>query len=119
MKQLKLLILAFGALGLLGLLVPSDGNSSLVLMLKYQRLQAVLSLVVFVMPIAMALIALIKPPMETWQAGVSLAFFAYGLLKFRPWQLLSAGVGPQAVLLSIGVVGGVAVTLAALVRRDA
>lgn len=119
MKQLKVLILVFAVLGLLGLIVPTHGMSLIGMLLRFDKAQAVLCLAVFVVPLIMAAMAMAKPPMLRWQAGVSLAAFALGVLKFRPWQLLHGGIGFQAIALTVGVIGGVAVTIAALARGDA
>lgn len=116
MKQSKIAILAFGVLGLLGLIIPSGGMSLLSLLLQFDKAQAILCLAVFGLPIAMAVIALAKPPMKTVQAVLSIAGFGLGLLKFRPWTMFGGGF--QGLAIAIGIFGGLAASIAALTKRE-
>lgn len=118
MKASKVLILAFGVLGLLGLIIPSGGMSLLGLLMRFNKVQGMLCLIVFAVPIIMGLLALAKPPMLTWQAGLSLAAFGLGVLKFRPWQMLSS-INFQGGAIAVGVIGGIVASIMALTKREA
>lgn len=117
MKQSKIAILAFGVLGLLGLIIPSGGMSLLRVLLQFDKVQAILCLVVFGVPVAMAAIAMARPPMKTVHAVLSVVAFGLGLLKFRPWSMLGAGF--QGIAIALGIFGGLAFSLAALFKREA
>jgi len=120
MKASKVAILAFGVLGLLGLLIPAGGMSLLGLLMRFNKVQGMLCLIVFAVPIVMGLLALAKPPMLPWQAGLSLAAFGLGVLKFRPWQMLGGGsMGFQGIAIFLGVVGGIVFSILALTKREA
>ncbi len=81
MKNLKLGILACG-LVLLFLLVSRD----FIDFLKDDTLNAILMLLAFAVPTALAVLGLVRPPFEQWQGVASLAGFALAAVKLKIWQ---------------------------------
>jgi hypothetical protein len=75
----------------------------------------------YAVPIVMAVMALVRPPFQAWQAGVSLACFALATWKLRVWELIkelgSAPAGFQ--LMAIGAVVGVVLTVIAVMKPEA
>lgn len=117
MRNLKILILAFGALGVISLLMDMD---LLKAGLKEDTVNYALVLAGFVLPAIMGLMAIAKPPMVAWQAAVALAGFALVGVKFRIWETLPkiADAGTAQKLGMIAVVGGVVVSLLATLKPE-
>jgi hypothetical protein len=120
-KNLKLVILLCGVVGLLELIVPHGGGSMLKLLFGLDKVQAVLYTAMFLLPVIMGAMALSKPPMLGWQAGVSLAGFVIGAFKFRVWEaLLHLGAaGIHDILLIGAIVVGAIASILALVKPEA
>lgn len=120
-KNVKLAILVCGVIGLAALLVPFGGRSLLVDTFGVDPLSAGVSAAIFALPIAMASVALARPPMQSWQPGVALAGFVLGVVRFHVWELVAhlGSVGAQGVLLAIALVVGTLAAVAALIRPEA
>jgi hypothetical protein len=120
-KNLKVVILLCGIVGLLELIVPHGGGSMLKVLFELDKVQAVLYTAVFLLPVIMGAMALSRPPMLGWQAGVSLAGFALGVIKFRIWEALPhlASAGIHGILLTGAIVVGAIVSVLALVKPEA
>ena len=82
MKNLKFGVLAFGALGLIGLLM-SDVMSGF----KHDAANTIMVLLGFGVPAAMGAMGL-KKPFARWMGGVALAFFALACIKLRSWEMI-------------------------------
>lgn len=115
-KNLKIGILVFGALGLIGMFMSEIG-----LLFKYDKVNTILMLAAFAVPAIMGAMGLAKPPFQMWQAGVSLAGFVLAVIKIRLWQTLphigDAPTGMKLVL--IATLGGVIVSVLALAKPEA
>ncbi len=120
MKNLKLLILAFGALGLLSLLMEFDMFKAL---LTHPFEMGGFGLILiggFVLPVVMGVMGLTKPPMQMWQVGVSLAGFAAIAIKFKIWEGISHIMDAplSGKLMLIADIGGVIVSALALAKPE-
>ena len=111
MKLLKLGVLICGAVGLAGAWmhwggVVLEGNKS-----------AILVLAGFGLPVVMAVIGLVKPPLRAWQAAVTLAGFALAAFRLpiwntikliaelpTEWRFMTAGAGLGVILALIAVI---------------
>lgn len=115
MKQLKLGILACAVIGLFTCFVGAQA------IWKAHELPGVakhiyMILAGFVAPLAVGIMAAAAPPMRRWQAGVALAGFALVLVKIRDG--LFAGNFMNGKLMSIAVLAGVALAIAALIKPE-
>lgn len=87
-KKLKITILVCSIVGLADLCIPHGISGSMLGSLFHiDAMQAVLYTAIFALPAIMAAASLAKPPMQGWQAGVALAGFVMGVVKFRVWNL--------------------------------
>jgi len=110
-----MVFIGFGVCSLVGLVdlcIPHGiAGSMLGSLFHLDVLQAVLYTAIFALPAIMAVSALTKPPMQGWQAGVALAGFVMGVVKFRVWNLvLHLGSAPPHRIVLVGaiVVGAIA-----------
>ena len=120
MKNLKLLILAFGALGLLSLLMEFTMFKEL---LMHPFALGALGLCLiggFALPFAMGVMGMTKPPMLMWQVVVALAGFLVIAIKFKVWQDLSHIMDEPMTtkLMVIADIGGVVVSALALAKPE-
>lgn len=117
MKNLKIGVLAFAALGLISLLMEFE---MLKLGLKHDAANTIMVLVGFILPLAMGIMGLTKPPFQMWQAGVALAGFALVAIKFRIWKTIKfIGDAPMSMKLTmIAIIGGVIVSAIALAKPE-
>ena len=115
MKYLKLGIVICGALGLAGMVMLGVGE-----MLERGRLSTVVMLIAFAIPVVMAVTGLVRPPLQVWQAGVSLACFALEAFNLRIWDLLEGiGKAPTGVKLMLaGAVLGLIVSAIPVLRPE-
>lgn len=120
-KNVKLAILVCGVIGLAALLVPFGGRSLLVDTFGADPLSACVYVAIFVLPIAMAGVALARPPMQSWQPGVALAGLVLGVVRFHVWELIGhlGSVGVQGILLALALIVGTIATVIALIRPEA
>jgi hypothetical protein len=116
-KNLKIGVLAFAALGLISLFMEFE---MLKFMLKADKANTIMVLVGFILPLAMGIMGLTKPPFQMWQAGVALAGFALVAIKFRIWQTIKhIGDAPlSGKLTMIAIIGGVIVSAIALAKPE-
>lgn len=121
MKNVKLVILGSGMLGLVALLVPFGGRSLLLDYFAAAPGSGIVYAAIFLLPIAMAIIALARPPMRSWQPGVALAGFVLGVARFQLWQVVAhlGSAGVQAVLLLATLVAGTIAAIIALMKPEA
>ena len=119
-KNLKLVILLCGLVGLAELILPIGGGSLLKLTFEAAAIQGVVMLAVFALPTVMALIALIKPPMQPWQAGVALSGFAIGIVKFQVWTWLPhlGELDLHGIIKLVVLVVGALASILAVLRPD-
>ena len=121
MKNWKRALVVCGVVGLVALIVPFSGRSMLAASFEADRLTALVYAAIFVLPLAMGALGLLRPPMQPWQSGVALAGSVLGVVRFHVWELAlhlpSAGVR-GALLLGAVVVGTVA-AVATLLRPEA
>jgi hypothetical protein len=120
-KNLKLVILSCGVVGLLALIVPFADRSLLKDLLENDKLGAIVYAAIFVLPAAMAALALARPPMQSWQPGVALACFVLGVVRFRVWDLALhfGSIGLAGILMCVAVVIGALAAVAALMKPEA
>ena len=121
MKNLKIVILVCGLVGLVALLVPFAGRSLLKDSFEVAKLDALVYAAVFALPAIMAAMALARPPMQAWQPGVALAGFVLGIVRFRVWDIAlhlgSAGLPWILLLAAVGI--GTAASVIALIKPEA
>ena len=120
MKHLKLVIVLCAVVGLLEIALPVAGGSLLVRLFELDKLEAVVYAAIFVLPLIMGVVALVRPPMLAWQGGVAIAGFVLGVVRFRVWDNLAhLGTTDLPVLLRVAalVVGTIA-AVAALLRPE-
>lgn len=115
MKSLKLGVLICGALGLTGMFMAGVGAQ-----LESDKVNTILLLVAFALPVLMAVAALAKPPFQAWQAGVSLACFALVAYKLELWTTIKAIVDvPTAQkLILVGAGLGVILSVIAVMKPE-
>lgn len=116
MRNLKLGVLICGALGLVGMVMSGLGA-----MLAGDKANTVIMLAAFGIPVLMALSGLARPPLQTWQAGISLACFALASYKLRIWDTIKviADVPMELKLIVAGAALGVIVSVIAVLRPEA
>jgi len=119
-KHLKLVIVLSAAVGLLVIALPIGGGSLLRGMFELDMLEAVVYAAIFVLPLVMGAMALVRPPMLAWQGGVALAGFVLGVVRFRVWETLPhlAGAGLHNGLLVAALVVGTLASLLTLLRPE-
>jgi hypothetical protein len=120
MKNMKVLILVFGILGVISLFIPSDGFTMFAVLKAMGMGYMVPILGGFVLAAVMGGMALAKPPMQQWQAGAAAAGFGMVFVRFKMWQLLK-GIGDAPLsgkLLIVAVLGGLVVSIIALAKPE-
>lgn len=120
MKNMKVLILVFGILGVISLFIPTEGFT----MFAFLKLAGMGYLVPvlggFVLAAVMGGMGLAKPPMQQWQAGAAAAGFAMVFVRLKFWQMLK-GIGDAPLsgkLLIVAVLGGLIVSILALAKPE-
>jgi hypothetical protein len=115
-KNLKLGVLICGALGIAGMLMSGIGA-----MLSADKVNTIIMLVAFGLPVLMAVMALGKPPLQGWQAGISLACFGLAAVKLRLWETIKliADVPTELKLMLVGAGLGVIFAVIALIKPEA
>jgi hypothetical protein len=121
MKNMKVLILVFGILGVISLFIPTEGFT----MFAFLKLAGMGYLVPvlggFVLAAVMGAMGLAKPPMLQWQAGLAAAGFGMVFVRMKFWQMLK-GIGDTPLsgkLLIVAVLGGLIVSIIALAKPEA
>ena len=123
MKNLKILILAFGVLGIVGLFLPmGEGMPSFFsVAMEFDKAQLIMMLVAFGLPAAVGALGLVKPPAQSWHGIAALLGFALGAVKTRVWEaaphIMDAPLSMKLML--VGVIGGVVVSGLALAKPEA
>lgn len=114
-KALKLGVVICGVLGIAGLAM-----TGIDLMMEADKLSTIVMLAAYALPVLMAAVALVKPPFQAWQAGVSLAGFALAAYKLRIWELIRAfGAAPTGFkLMTFGAAIGVILTIVAVMKPE-
>lgn len=122
MKNMKVLILVFGILGVISLFIPmGDGIPSMFsLFMELDKVQIILMLAAFGLPAVMGAMGLAKPPFQMWQAVVALAGFALAAVKTKIWEALPHIMDQPlpGKLMVIATVGGVIVSALALAKPE-
>ncbi len=120
MKNMKVLILVFGILGVISLFIPTEGFT----MFAFLKLAGIgyLAPVLggFVLAAVMGAMGLAKPPMQQWQAGLAALGFVAVFVRLKFWQLLK-GFGDSPLsgkLLVVAVLGGLIVSIIALAKPE-
>lgn len=115
MKSLKLGVLICGALGLAGMLMSDIGG-----MLETDKANTMLMFAAFGLPVVMAMAGLARPPLQGWQAGVSLAGFVLASVKLRIWQMIKliADVPTELALMLVGAGLGAILSVLAAVQPE-
>jgi len=121
MKNMKVLILVFGILGVVSLFIPSGGFTMFAALKLMGMGYLVPILGGFVLAAVMGGMALAKPPMQQWQAGAALAGFGAVFVRFKMWEAIKA-IGDMPIsgkLMIIAVLGGVITSILALAKPEA
>ncbi|HEY4180774.1 MAG TPA: hypothetical protein VGM90_28210 [Kofleriaceae bacterium] len=122
MKLIKVLILVFAIAGLSSAFIPSDGHMMFTGLLHEPK-ELLFFLAVFVPGLIGGAVALGTRPSPTWPAVLALAGFAFGFVHGHMWQLFSnlsmlPHLPIQLLLVYVGVIGGVLVSIIAVVKPD-
>jgi len=121
-KNLKVLILVFGILGIVSMFIPTHGFTLFSLFKLMGTGQLALMFISFALPAAMGGMAVAKPPIQKWQAGVAAAGFALACVKLRIWEAFKDLGGLFKVfpmlLIFIAAVGGLVVSIMALAKGE-
>lgn len=120
MKVMKLLILLFGCIGLIGYIPPLDGGSLFLEALHDEAVTAILILTGFGVPALMAVLGAVKPPFQAWQAVAALAGFVFVGVKIRLWDMLPniGESGWSGKLLIVASIGGLVVSAIAVAKPE-
>ena len=115
MKTVKLGVLICGALGITGLLLIG-----IEMLLELDRNYAILMVAAFALPMVMSVLALVKPPFRSWQAGVALAGFAVAAWKVKIWEVIRgfADTSTGGKLLLFGAGLGVILSVIAVMNPE-
>ena len=123
MKNLKVVILVFGIMGLVSLFLPmGSGVPSFFSMgMEFDKFQVILMLAAFGVPTAVAAMGLAKPPAQAWHGIAALAGFALAAVKMRIWSTLPhiMDLPLSMKLMAIAGLGGVIVSIMAVVKPEA
>lgn len=122
MKLIKTLIIVFALCGLVTLFIPSGGHLPFVAAL-HQPLELLIFLGYFVPGLIGGAVALGTHPSPTWPPVVALAGFAFGFVHQHMWNMFSnldalPHMPIQVLLPVIGIVGGIIVSIIAVVKPD-
>jgi hypothetical protein len=119
-KHVKLVIVLCAVVGLLEIALPVGGGSLLLRLFELDKLEAVVYTAIFVLPLVMGVIALVRPPLVAWQGGVALAGFVLGVVRFRVWDTLAHATEADvpALLRLAAIVVGTVASVAALMRPE-
>ena len=85
MKLLKFLILLFGATGLAMVLADTGALQA---GFEHAPLHSGLIVLGWAAPVAMGVLAIVRPPLQAWQASAALAGFAVVAIRIRIWKAL-------------------------------
>jgi len=122
-KNLKVVILVFGILGLVSMFLPMGGGmpSMFSIFMEFDKFQLILMLAAFGVPTAVCAMGLAKPPAQAWHGIAALAGFALAAVKTRIWssigQIMDAPLSGKLML--VAVVGGVITSIMAVVKPEA
>lgn len=116
MKLIKLLILGFGVLGIVGFAIPIE---TLTAGFETNLLWTILILAGFAVPIVVGLMAMSKQ-WQAWMGGLALVGFAFVGIKTKVWDsipgFMETTIGGKLMLIAI--LGGVAVSIFSLTKRE-
>jgi len=114
-KNIKFAVLAFGVLGLLGLLVTGGIMEGI----KHDTANTVLVLAGFAIPAVLGGLA-IKAGLKRPQAGIALAGFALTFVKLRVWQMIKfLSLMPMGLKLAIiASAAGLVVAIVAVAKPE-
>jgi hypothetical protein len=117
LKLLKVLILLFGAAGLALVLEEPDALQA---GFEHAPLHTALIVLGWALPAAMGLLALVKPPLQSWHAAASLAGFAVVAIRTRIWEAIPdvADAPLEGQLGLLALVGGLVASVIAVARPE-
>lgn len=118
----KKLIVAFGALGIISMFIPMSGMMLFSLFKLIGMGQLIIMLAAFGVPLALGFMAISKPPLQKWQAGVSAACFGLGCFKLEVWKVLPH-IGELVkmfpmLLIVVAAIGGLVVSIMGIVKGE-
>lgn len=123
MKNLKFGVLAFGVLGLIACFIPSGGASFFALR-EFPGAGATVygTLAGFAIAAVAGVLGAVKPPFGKPQAAIGLVGFIVAMTMMsdkKPWKIFEAFKGPLPFkLLAISAIGGLVVSILALVKSE-
>src|SRR5258706_15594417 len=108
MKNLKLAILAFAALGLALEISEFEGFKALLTHPFAGNATGLIMIGGFVLPLVMGIMGMTKPPFMMWQALASLAGFAAIAIKTEIWSALPHIMDQKVkgILALVAIIGG-------------
>ncbi|MDB4963756.1 MAG: hypothetical protein JWP01_3755 [Myxococcales bacterium] len=123
MKNLKVVILICGILGLVSMFLPMGSGmpSMFSIFMEFDKFQLILMLAAFGVPTAVAAMGLAKPPAQAWHGIAALAGFALAAVKTRIWSsighIMDAPMSGKLML--IATIVGLVVAIMAVVKPEA
>lgn len=116
MKKLAFPIIAFSVLGLVSLFIPIENGSMFSVFLEFDKFRLVLMLAAFIVPAAMAVMAMRAVRVESWRGIAALAGFAVATVKSEVWTLVSniTKLPTGMLVMTIAILGGVLCSLIAV-----
>jgi hypothetical protein len=122
-KNLKVVILICGILGLVSMFLPMGSGmpSMFSIFMEFDKFQLILMLAAFGVPTAVAAMGLAKPPAQAWHGIAALAGFALAAVKTRIWSsighIMDAPMSGKLML--IATIVGLVVAIMAVVKPEA
>jgi hypothetical protein len=108
-------MLVFGALGVAGLAMSNLGAQ-----LRSDTYNVILLLAAFAIPVVVATLGLVKPPIRPWQGGLALSVAVMAVIKLRLWNTLpriaDAPLGGKLVL--VATLGGLVLAILAIAKPE-
>jgi hypothetical protein len=119
-KNLKFLIVAFGALGLVILLSEFEMFKALLTHPFVEGGFGAIMIGGFVLPVIMGTLGILRPPLKMAPAIVALAGFAAIAVKTKVWEALPHIMDEpiKGKLTLVAIVGGVIVSLLAVIKPE-
>lgn len=120
MKNMKVLILVFGLLGVASLFIPMEGFTMFAMLKALGMGYLVPVLGGFALAAIMGVLGLANPPAQQWQAIAAVAGFAVPAVRMKIWSGIVDGLkGPlPGKLMIIAILGGIVVSVLALMKPE-
>lgn len=119
MKNMKILLILFGVIGVVSLFLPiMEGFPSL---FAADKGQFGIMAVAFGLPAAVGIAGMAKPPAQAWHGIVALLGFGLAAFKVKIWTLIPhiMDIPMSMKLMAVAAAGGLVVAILAMVKPEA